>query len=88
MIKNRLECALTPLPHSHAYKTDIYAQVQYEIREKLKTCPSPTSDLIEKMLESWLNENTDLGTRTKKEYIAHNVPKILQILPLYKEIKA
>ena len=66
--------------HSHNYKKDIYAQLQYEISEKLKTCPNPTSNLIEKMIENWLNENTELGTRTKKEYISHNVPKIIKIL--------
>ena len=66
--------------HSHNYKKDIYAQLQYEISEKLKTCPNPNSNLIEKMIENWLNENTELGTRTKKEYISHNVPKIIKIL--------
>jgi hypothetical protein len=84
---------MEPLPHSHAYKKDIYAQLQYEIREKLKTCVlSPSEDvnrtLVENMVQKWLDENTELGTRTKKEYIAHNVPKILHILPLYKEIQA
>ena len=66
--------------HSHNYKKDIYAQLQYEISENLKTCPNPSSKLIEKMIANWLNENTELGTRTKKEYISHNVPKILKIL--------
>jgi hypothetical protein len=66
--------------HSHNYKKDIYAQLQYEISEKLRTCPQPTPALIEKMVSNWLNENTELGSRTKKEYISHNIPKIQQIL--------
>ncbi len=71
--------------HSHNYKKDIYAQLQYEISEKLKTCVlSPSEDvnksLVENMVQKWLDENTELGTRTKKEYISHNVPKIIKIL--------
>lgn len=74
--------------HSHNYKKDIYAQLQYEISEKLKTCPSPNRIIITKMLENWLDDNTELGTRTKKEYVADNVPKIVRLLPMCKELRA
>jgi hypothetical protein len=68
-------------PHSHAYKKDIYARLQYEISEKLKESPQKDEQhLIANLIRHWLDENTELGTRTKKEYIEYNVPKIIKIL--------
>jgi hypothetical protein len=67
-------------PHSHGFKKDTLAKCQYEVSEKLKTCPNITLILLQQMVLAWLNENTELGTRTKKEYVSISVPKLAKIL--------
>ena len=67
-------------PHSHGFKKDTLAKCQYDVSEKLKECPSITKTLLECCVLAWLNEKTELGTRTKQEYVSICVPKLTKIL--------
>ena len=68
-------------PHSHGWKINTIARLQYEISEKLKESPQKGETLlIEKMVRAWLDENTQLATRTKKEYVEISTPKISKLL--------
>jgi len=69
-------------PHSHGYRIDTMAKLQYEIAERLKEAPNPSTQVIKKMVDNWLLSNTDLGNQTRKTYAEENIRKLKEILVL------
>lgn len=68
--------------HSHGYREDRCNQCKYELLEKLETTViSPgTPKAIEKMIMAWLIDNTNLSSRTRKDYQETIKPQLCKML--------
>lgn len=66
--------------HSHGYREDRCNQCKYEILEMCKESPSLTQKIIEAMIRKWLIENTNLSSRTRKDYQETIKPQLSKML--------
>ena len=67
--------------HSHGYREDRCNQCKYELLEKLGV-PGTTCNqlIIEKMIMAWLRDNTNLSSRTRKDYQETIKPQLSKML--------
>ena len=67
--------------HSHGYREDRCNQCKYELLENLGRNPSAHNDkIIEKMIMAWLIDNTNLSSRTRKDYQETIKPQLSKML--------
>ncbi len=66
--------------HSHGYREDRCNQCKYELLEKMKESPSLNEKIIEAMIRNWLIENTNLSSRTRKDYQETIKPQLSKML--------
>ena len=66
--------------HSHAYREDRCNHCKYELLEKMKESPSLNEKIIEAMIRNWLIENTNLSSRTRKDYQETIKPQLSKML--------
>jgi hypothetical protein len=68
--------------HSHGYREDRCNQCKYEILEMFPSgkTPSLTQKIIEAMIRKWLIENTNLSSRTRKDYQETIKPQLSKML--------
>ena len=66
--------------HRHGYREDRCNQCKYELLEKLGQSPSCNELIIEKMIMAWLVDNTNLSSRTRKDYQETIKPQLSKML--------
>ena len=66
--------------HSHGYREDRCNQCKYELLEKLKESPSLNTKIIDVMISKWIIENTNLSSRTRKDYQETIKPQLSKML--------
>ena len=66
--------------HSHGYREDRCNQCKYELLEKMKESPSLNEKIVEAMIRNWLIENTNLSSRTRKDYQETIKPQLSKML--------
>lgn len=66
--------------HSHGYREDRCNQCKYDLLEKMKESPSLNQKIVEAMIRNWLIENTNLSSRTRKDYQETIKPQLSKML--------
>ena len=66
--------------HSHGYREDRCNQCKYDLLEKLGEAVNIQPKAIEKMIMTWLVDNTNLSTRTRQDYQETIKPQLSKML--------
>ena len=66
--------------HSHGYREDRCNQCKYELLKKLDQAVNIQPKAIEKMIMAWLIDNTNLSSRTRKDYQETIKPQLSKML--------
>ena len=66
--------------HSHGYREDRCNQCKYELLEKLEAATIENHKILDKMILDWLVDNTNLSSRTRKDYQETIKPQLSKML--------